>query len=258
MNRFGSPISALRPESATVAHVLVAAAFVPSAPVLVPELSGPGAPEVVPVRHAALAVSSELNARARSWMVVGLGDPSVPVAARGSFVGFGVDVQVDIAAGATGAADPHMPTSVLIGGWLAGHSEPAPQLAVTLIDAATTGPLSVDLGRELGARLAQTEEPVGLLVVADGATTLGAKAPGGEVPEATGIQDGIDTALGSGDLAALAALDEGECVRAGVAGRAVWQLVCGAVDGARIDAELLYASAPFGVGYTVARWDLRW
>ena len=39
---------------------------------------------------------------------------------------------------------------------------------------------------------------------------------------------------------------------------AAWQLACGAIDGARVDAELLWAGAPFGVGYTIARWDLQW
>lgn len=258
MDRFGSPIWAPAPESATVAQVLVAAAFVPSAPVLVPELSGSGAVEILPVRDAALAVTRELGARARRWMVVGLGDPGEPVAARGSFVGFGVEIEVDIEAGATGPADPYMPTSVLLAGWLAGHSDPAPQLGVALIDAETSGAVCGELGRELGTWLAQIEEPVGLLVVADGATTLGDKSPGGDVPDAKGIQEAIDAALGSGDLPALTALDESECARAGVAGRAVWQLVCGAVAGAEVKAELLCAEAPFGVGYTVARWDLRW
>lgn len=258
MARFRSPIWAPAPESATVAQVLVAVAFVPSAPVLVPDLAGSGAVEIESVRDAAVAVTRELGARARRWMVVGLGDPGERVATRGSFVGFGVGVEVDIVAGATGPPDPDMPTSVLLAGWLAGHSHPAPQLEVTLIDAETSSAVCGDLGRELGAGLAHTEESVGLLVVADGATTLGPKSPGGDVPDARGIQEVVDAALGSGDLPALTALDESECARAGVAGRAVWQLVCGAVAGAEINAELLCAEAPFGVGYTVARWDLRW
>lgn len=241
-----------------MAQVLVAAAFVPSAPVLVPELSGPGAPEMMPVRDAALAAVRELGCRARQWMVVGLGDPDVPVAPRGSFVGFGVDVEVDIEVGSHAPADPRMPTSVLIAGWLAAHSDPVPELAVTLIGSETTPAVCGELGRDLGARLARTDEPVGLLVVADGATTLGPKAPGGHVPEAPDIQNGIDVAIGSGDLAALAALDESICTRAGVGGRTVWQLVGGVVAGASVEARLLCAAAPFGVGYTVAQWDLRW
>ena len=138
MNWFRSPIGALRRESATVAQVLVAAAFVPSAPVLVPELAGPGASEIVPVRAAALAVSRELSARARRWMVVGLGDPDLSVARRGSFVGFGADVEVAIEPDATEPADPAMPLSVLIAGWLAGHCDPVPRLDVTLVDAGTS------------------------------------------------------------------------------------------------------------------------
>lgn len=258
MNWFRSPIGALRRESATVAQVLVAAAFVPSAPVLVPELAGPGASEIVPVRAAALAVSRELSARARRWMVVGLGDPDLSVARRGSFVGFGADVEVAIEPDATEPADPAMPLSVLIAGWLAGHCDPVPRLDVTLVDAGTSAAECRSLGRRLGARPAQIDEPVGLLVVADGATTLGPKAPGGYARGAGDVQDGIDAALGSGDAAGLTALDESECARVGAAGRAAWQLACGAIDGARVDAELLWAGAPFGVGYTIARWDLQW
>ncbi|MCZ4550437.1 hypothetical protein [Gordonia rubripertincta] len=246
-----------------MAQVLVAAAFVPAAPVLVPELSGPGVPEILPIRDAAHAVCDQLAERARRWMVVGIGDPAVPVAARGTFVGFGADVEVEIDPRTPGDPDALMPTSVLLAGWLAAAVEPRPELAVTLVDAETSAADSAELGRVLGRALAATDEPIGLLVVADGATTLGAKAPGGEQAEAAALQTVIDAALGSADLDALGALLEEKCAHLGVSGRAVWQLVAGAlvgagVDGAAVDGVLLSAAAPFGVGYVVARWDMRW
>lgn len=251
-----------RRESATVAQVLVAAAFVPSAPVLVPELSGPGVAEILPIRDAAHAVCDQLAAQASRWVVVGIGDPAVPVAARGTFVGFGAGLEVEIDPQTPGDPDPSMPTSVLLAGWLVGAIDPRPQLTVTLVDAQTSAADSAELGRVLGAALASTDEPIGLLVVADGATTLGPKAPGGEQAGAAALQTVIDNALGSADLAALAALDEQACTALGVSGRAVWQLVAGAVAGAGVDraaldGRLLVAAAPFGVGYVVARWDVR-
>jgi hypothetical protein len=239
-----------------VANVLVAAAFVPSAPVLVPELSGPTVPEVLPVRAAAVRACRDLAEMCSRWVLVGIGDPGRPVSPRGSFVGFGVDVQVDLTPGAEGPADAEMPTAVLLGAWLRGQSDPSVTLTVELAD--TRAPRSACLrqGRDLGSRLAVVDEPVGLLVVADGVTALTAKAPGGLAPGAVECQEQIDIALGTADLAILSGLDETRCADLGVGGRAAWQVVAGAVGESRIHPESRYAGAPFGVGYTVAWWAL--
>jgi hypothetical protein len=196
-------------------------------------------------------------------MVVGIGDPRVPVAPRGTFVGFGADVEVEIDPATAGDPDALMPTSVLLAGWLAGRIDPRPQLSVTLVEAETSPADCAELGRVLGKVLAATDEPIGLLVVADGANTLGAKAPGGEQADAAAVQTVIEGALGSADLPAIVALAEDTCTRLGVSGRAVWQLVVGALDGAGVDGasvngRLLSAAAPFGVGYVVADWDMQW
>jgi hypothetical protein len=242
-----------------VANVLVAAAFVPSAPVLVPELSGPTVPEVLPVRAAAVQACRDLAEMCSRWVLVGIGDLSRPVSPRGSFVGFGVDVQVDLTPGADGPADPEMPTAVLLGAWLRGQTDPSATLTVELADARAPSIACIRQGRNLGSRLATIDEPVGLLVVADGATTLTAKAPGGLAPGAVECQAQIDSALGAADLAVISGLDETRCADLGVGGRAAWQVVAGtvgALEKSRVHPESRYAGAPFGVGYTVAWWGL--
>jgi hypothetical protein len=236
--------------------VLVAAAFVPSAPVLVPELSGPGLPEVLPVRSAAVRVCRDLAETCSRWVLVGVGDPLRPVSSRGTFVGFGVDVEIGLTPDVDGPADTEMPTAVLLGGWLRGQTHPGATVTAELVDPRATAVACIRQGRELGSRLASTADPVGLLVVADGATTLAAKAPGGLEAGAVDYQDQIDTALGAADLAVLSGLDESRCAHLGVGGRAAWQVVVGVVGEAAVRPELRYAGAPFGVGYTVAWWGL--
>ncbi len=61
-------------------------------------------------------------------------------------------------------------------------------------------------GRALRAEVDATADPVGVLVVADGANTLTPPAPGGYDPDAEPVQAALDDALASGDTAALAAL----------------------------------------------------
>jgi hypothetical protein len=236
--------------------VLVAAAFVPGAPVLVPELSGPELSEVVPVRVAALRVCRDLAEICRRWVIVGGGDSRRPVSPRGTFAGFGADLVVDLDSGSKESADPAMPTAFLLGGWL--HAQTAPEVTLTVEVTDRDAPASHchRQGLDLRAKLATVPEPVGLLVVADGATTLTEKAPGGLEPEAVGYQQHIDAALETADYAAIARLDEFSCARFGVDGRAAWQLAAGAFDDSPVTSGLRYAGAPFGVGYTVAWWTL--
>ena len=238
--------------------MLIATAFVPSAPALVPELSGPAVPELLPVRAATLQVCADLADRCRTWVIVGAGDPTRPIAARGSFVGFGVDVRVDLVPDATGDADPEMDLSLLIGGWLGAQVDQDIRLTTELVFVSSGPSACSDQGHALARNLATRDEPFGLLVVGDGANTLGAKAPGGSADGAEEFQGSIDRALASGDRGALAALGQPDCESFGAAGRGPWQVAAAATQGAAITPELRYAGAPFGVGYTVALWDLAW
>ena len=62
-------------------------------------------------------------------------------------------------------------------------------------------------------------------------------------------------ALAAADTEALLALDEGLAHELKAAGRAPWQVLAGAAEGAGLDGRLLYEDAPYGVGYFVAAWS---
>ena len=106
------------------------------------------------------------------------------------------------------------------------------------------------------AALLELADPTTLLVMADGSACRGERAPGHLHPEAIAFDDRIESALSSGDAAALAALDP-------ELGEELW---CEGVLGFRVlgevardrhvSAEVSYADAPYGVAWWVARWDL--
>ena len=240
--------------SASVAHVLVAAAFVPGAPVLVPELSGPALSEVAPVRAAAFDVCGRLAEMCSRWVLVGAGDPRRETSSRGTLAGFGVDVAVEFVPSEE-PADAGMPTTVLIGGWLRAETTPHVALTVEIVDPTAPASSCLRQGSELRSRLSSASEPVGLLVVADGATTLTEKSPGGHKRGAIEFQRVIDGALAEADHNTISRLDESLCTEFGVEGRAAWQLASGAFAGEALTSEIRYAGAPFGVGYTVAWWS---
>lgn len=241
--------------SASVAQVLVAAAFVPGAPVLVPELSGPALSEVAPVRAAAFDVCGQLAEMCSRWVLVGAGDPRREMSARGTLAGFGVDVAVELVPGSDEPTDAGMPTTVLIGGWLRTRTAPHVALTVEVVDPAAPAQSCLRQGSDLRSRLASAPEPVGLLVVADGATTITEKSPGGLKRGAVEFQDMIDDALAAADHNTISGLDESRCAEFGVEGRAAWQVASGAFAGPSLASEVRYAGAPFGVGYTVAWWN---
>ena len=106
------------------------------------------------------------------------------------------------------------------------------------------------------AALLELAEPATLLVMADGSARRSEKAPGHLHPDAIAFDDRIESALRSGDAAALAALDPD-------LGEELW---CDGIPGFRVlgevardrqvTAEVSYADAPYGVAWWVARWDL--
>lgn len=245
--------------------------MIPSAPLLVPELAGRAATDTAAVRDAALLVGRRLAASARIWLAVGAADrPGPPIessgyARRGDFGAYGVAVPVTLGRvpSGTGAvsddAGAALPLSMLLAGWLAGRSAPiaaaAPATIPWTVDPAADAAACADSGRRLAAFADSLPEPVGLLVVADGATALTPKAPGGGQREAAvALQERIDEALASADTAALGDLDEADCLAQGVAGRAAWQVMAAACADRGMAADVVYRAAPFGVGYTVATW----
>lgn len=246
----------------TVVRVFTAAALVASPPILVPELGGAQIGVSEPLRKATLDVVATLRSYARTWAVVGVDkrEAIVPPDARGTFRGFGVDVEVALGERASGPVDPDLPLAALIAGWLRQAAAPDAELQVRILAADTAPDDCVHIGRDLRADLDATEEPRALLVVADGANTLTAKAPGAFDERAPQFQADLDRALAIGDRAALAALDPGLCKELGVAGRAAYQVLAAVFDDATafgdtsITCTTAYDDAPFGVAYHVGLW----
>lgn len=250
-----------RRAAGTVDTVLAQIAVIPSAPLLVPELSGPGAREAEPVRAAVLAAGEALAAAAPRWVALGVGDvpgagPQEDCARTGDLGAYGVPVPV-VLPGAGDAGGSPMPLSMLIAGWLAGRVTPAPVAVTPLIPDPASDP---SLCRVLGSMAAVSEDllggddPVGLLVVADGANALSPSAPGGgERESAWRLQRLIDGAVAAGTAPGLAALGAAEARREGIGTRAAWQVLGGVLDQCPVDrVQVRYTGAPFGVGYTVA------
>jgi aromatic ring-opening dioxygenase LigB subunit len=103
-------------------------------------------------------------------------------------------------------------------------------------------------GRRLRAEIDGTPDRIGVLVVADGANTLTAPAPGGYDPESIPVQEALDDALAHGDAAALTRLPDS------IVGRVAYQVLAGLVGQGPRSAKELYRGAPYGVGYFAGIW----
>jgi hypothetical protein len=227
--------------------VLSAIAIVPSAPLLVPELAGAAADEVAELRAAVVAAAASLPPR---WLAVGVGgvDAVFGPDSVGTFAGFGADVRVRLSPGHTG--EPvELPLCALFTGWVRGQAQPDACAEVRVYSVYLDGDAAQAGGRQLRAEIDRMAEPVGLLVVADGATTLTAGAPGGYQPDDIEVQLALDDALASGDVATLSRLP------AQVVGRVAFQVLAGLVDPAPRSAKELHRAAPYGVGYFAGVWQ---
>ncbi|QNG21364.1 hypothetical protein G4H71_19720 [Rhodococcus triatomae] len=242
--------------------MFTAAAFVPSPPLLVPELSGRTDDEFAPVRAAVLDTGRALAERARRWVVVGVADggsrPPAPESV-GSFLGYGADVRVRLSP--VPSADPpdvevdaEWPLAALVAGWIRGRVGPDVTASVVLLDEECTPEAAAAAGAAVRRELDAVTEPVALLVVADGAITLTERAPGALDLRAPEVQAELDEALRSGRRDLLAALDPSLCRELGIGGRAPWQAMAGAFMDDPTQTTSDYCGAPYGVGYHVGTW----
>ncbi|MGW1551966.1 hypothetical protein, partial [Streptomyces sp. NPDC002346] len=177
-----------------------------------------------------------------------------PEGASGSFKGFGVDLDVRLGlGGALGAtAERPLPPSLSVGAWLLARAKwaDAPIEGLGVGETLEAG-LCASTGRELAARARR----VAMLVMGDGSACRTVKAPGYLDERALSFDTEVSRALGAADLAVLRALDGSLAYELKVAGRAPWQVLAGAAEGAGLSGRLLYEDAPYGVGYMVATWS---
>lgn len=225
--------------------MLAAIALTPSAPVLVPELAGAAA-EVVPFRSAAVSAVTALPDR---WIAVGVGPAEGAFARlRGTFAGYGVDVPVALCPPPCPEfAD--LPLCALVAGWLREQANPTAAVEVRVYPAGWNAGDALACGRALRAEIDRIADPIGVLVVADGANTLTESAPGGFDPDALVAQAGLDAALAAGDPGALAGVPEG------IVGRVAYQVLAGLAEPGPVSARELLRGAPYGVGYFIGVWQ---
>ncbi|MGV0716807.1 hypothetical protein ABQE93_15500 [Mycolicibacterium sp. XJ662] len=226
--------------------MLSAIAIVPSAPVLVPELAAGAAAESADLRQAVRTAAAALPAR---WIAVGVDRVDAVVAPdrRGTFAGYGADVRVTLGPGVDGEPT-WLPLCALVTGWLRGQVSPEARAEVRVYAATHGVDTALARGRALRADIDEAAEPVGMLVVADGAHTLTPSAPGGYEPDSIPAQHALDDALAAGDVAALARLPDG------AVGRVGYQVLAGLMEAGPATATELYRGAPYGVGYFVGVW----
>ncbi|MGH3674716.1 MAG: hypothetical protein ACRDU5_03075 [Mycobacterium sp.] len=228
--------------------MLGAIVMIPSAPVLVSELTGAAAAEVTDLRDAVLAAVAALPSR---WIAVGVGPADAVIGPEhsGTFAGYGVDVRVRLSPGPDGRAPAKLPLCALITGWVRGQAKPDAHAEVRMYAGDHSADAALDRGRRLRAEIDGAVDPIGVLIVADGANTLSQRAPGGHDPESIAVQHGLDEALAAGDVAALTRLP------ATIVGRVAYQVLAGLTEPAPRSAKELYRGAPYGVGYFAGVWQ---
>ena len=247
--------------------MLITTAVVPGPPGFVAELMGSAAHELDDLRHAADCVVSRavfdlVAASAHSpssgsvsaqVIVVGPGQPGEfnatgPV----SFASFGRDVVVPALVEGQ-RCDRELPTPLMVARYLASrdiatHPEHA-QLWAAARWITTNGADAAALGEHLRADGTR----IGLILVADGASCHGPKAPRAQDARAQAYDDGVCAALASGQPGRLAQIDVGLGDELGATGPQVWPVLLAAAGSDGIG-EVLWSGAPYGVGWAVATW----
>jgi hypothetical protein len=230
--------------------VITAAVFVPSTPMLVPAVSCGAAAELDDVRDAAItALREALVPGASRVVVVGAGTATRRHPhGTGTFRGFGValDVPLDPAV----ASSERLPLALTIGAWLLTQVGWHGDRVALEVDPASGDPALDAVGAALAAEPGSTV----LLVVADGSAARSEKAPASLHPDAEAFDSAVSAALAAGVPTVLAALDRDLALAVTAAGRPAWRVAAAALEGSAYDAVVLADTAPYGVGYLVARW----
>ncbi|WP_225075935.1 class III extradiol dioxygenase subunit B-like domain-containing protein, partial [Streptomyces sp. CoT10] len=220
--------------------MLVAAAVCPCPPLLVPDVAAGAAPELDSARAACTdALGVLAAARPDLLVVVGPADASghgvFPEGTRGSFRGFGVDLEVRLGRDTGAGAGGELPPSLSVAAWLlerTGWSDaPVEGLGV---GESTAPERCAAAGRDLAARA----DRVALLVMGDASARRTLKAPGYLDERAGPFDAGIARALGEADTSALLALGPEPAHELKASGRAPWQVLAGAAEGAGLSGTL--------------------
>jgi hypothetical protein len=233
--------------------VIVAAAFCPHPPVLVPDVAQGAAVELDELREACRTAIGHVAAPGRQLIVLGAGPKSLEhvSGARGTFAGFGVDLELTLGDPTDGGA-LELPLSLTVGAWLVRHALGPDTGAIAF----SVGPDFRD-SPAFGRFDAATEADTTLIVMGDGSARRSIAAPGYLDDRAASFDEQVVGALGGGDSAALSGLDSALGAELLAAGVPAWHVAAAQLDAHEYEAQLLYNDAPYGVGYFVASWTAR-
>jgi hypothetical protein len=225
--------------------MLVAAAFVPIPPLLVPAIAAGSATADAPLRTACReAVTRLVTAEPDEIVVVGPGETTGPAQGSWDWRGFGVAVPDP-------APAARLPHGLAIGSWLLDTcAAPVRAHRFHAVHPDTSPRDCAALGRELVAG----DRRIGLLVCGDGSACRTEKAPGHFDLAAEAWDEAALDALQSADGTGLLRLDAAIGRRLMAAGRAPWQVLAGAAADGTFEATVDWADAPYGVMYIVGSW----
>ena len=149
------------------------------------------------------------------------------------------------AGGGSGAV---LPVSLGVGNWLLDQCGYAGERQLRSVADDESPGCCAQIGKEIAGLPGR----VALLVLADGSSCRGLKAPGYFDERAAGFDAEVERALRAGDLDALLAIDPSLASELMAAGRPAWQVLAGALGGQVVASEIRYCDDPFGVAYLVA------
>jgi hypothetical protein len=235
------------------------AVVLPHPPLLVPDLTGPGAAAAEALRSACTAaLESMIDARPSLVLVVGAGMVTRrhPDHAWGTLAGYGVRIDAPREHSLTCA--PSLPLSLTLGRWLLDRSGHCGALLLQEVSSDESPARCAELGEQLTDELADRAAGGVWLVLGDLSTKRTERAPGSFDPRAEAFDTAVEQAVGSGNPRRVLELDPGLAAELGATGRSVLQVLAGGWrargDAAGGPVRIDYAGAPYGVGYLVARW----
>ncbi|WP_234390840.1 class III extradiol ring-cleavage dioxygenase family protein [Nocardia suismassiliense] len=144
-----------------------------------------------------------------------------------------------------------LPLSLSVGYWLLDSGRPPGMLTASVAFQAVALDATSQQCAALGRKLAGRADRVAMLVMGEGSAVRGVTVRPHPNEQAGRYDAEVAAALGAADAERLGRLDLVESNRLNATGRAAWQVLAGAADGRRFQAELL---APGGVGYFVSSW----
>jgi len=226
--------------------VISRAVLCPCPPLLARELTG---------RDPAVPGLREACAAAVSWLIQHAPRQVIVVGPAPSTADWDPGSRLDLSIFAPGRGDggkPDLPLSLGLGALLLDQAGFPGSRVLQAVGGGEPPDQCIRLGEALAGSAGGQAV---LLAMGDGSARRTVSAPGHLDERAIRFDDDVQRAVHDGDLAALAAVDPGLAHELMATGRPAWQVLAGALGPEAPGTAVLYAGAPFGVAYLVARFE---